>query len=244
MRLPGQSWALIATALALFLGLPAPSSADGYPSRPIRIVVPFAPGGAVDAVARLDAQYLTSELGQQVFVDNRGGAGGTIGSAFVAKVRPDGYTLRADPLSSAVINGLVYKHLPYDPRHDFAAIAELAETPTARHQCGAAGDDAAAIHRARQAASGRIQFRLNRRWQQRSARRRPVRHEGRRQTGPCAVSRRRPGSGSVGCRADTDAGRFNQRLFAVHSCWQASCLVHQQRPPQSIASRRAHGSRG
>jgi tripartite-type tricarboxylate transporter receptor subunit TctC len=108
---------------------PAPA-ADAYPSRPIRIVVPFAPGGAVDAVARLDAQYLTEELGQQVFIDNRGGAGGTIGSAYVAKSVPDGYTLRADPLSSAVINGLIYKDLPFDPRHDFAPVAELAETPT------------------------------------------------------------------------------------------------------------------
>jgi tripartite-type tricarboxylate transporter receptor subunit TctC len=130
MGRPRQLWVLVAMAAALFVGLQAPSAADDYPSRPIRIVVPFAPGGAVDAVARLDAQYLTGELGRQVFVDNRGGAGGTIGSAFVAKAVPDGYTLRADPLSSAVINGLVYKNLPFDPRHDFTPVAELAETPT------------------------------------------------------------------------------------------------------------------
>lgn len=125
------SGALIAAGFACLLGMRASASAaDAYPSRPIRIVVPFAPGGAVDAVARLDAQYLTKELGQQVFVDNRGGAGGTIGSAFVARASPDGYTLRADPLSSAVINGLVYKNLPFDPRRDFVPVAELAETPT------------------------------------------------------------------------------------------------------------------
>jgi tripartite-type tricarboxylate transporter receptor subunit TctC len=130
MGLPRQLWAQIVMALVFFIGVHGPLAASGYPSRPIRIVVPFAPGGAVDAVARLDAQYLTGELGQQVFVDNRGGAGGTIGSAYVAKAAPDGYTLRADPLSSAVINGLVYKNLPFDPRHDFTPVAELAETPT------------------------------------------------------------------------------------------------------------------
>ncbi len=131
MKPPRYVLPLIATACAFFLGMRVPApAADAYPSRPIRIVVPFAPGGAVDAVARLDAQYLTKELGQQVYVDNRGGAGGTIGSAFVAKAAPDGYTLRADPLSSAVINGLVYKNLPFDPRHDFTPVAELAETPT------------------------------------------------------------------------------------------------------------------
>jgi tripartite-type tricarboxylate transporter receptor subunit TctC len=78
----------------------------------------------------VDAKYLAEELGQQVFVDNRGGAGGTIGSAYVAKAAPDGYTLKADPLSSAVINGLVYNHLPYDIRRDFTPVSELAETPT------------------------------------------------------------------------------------------------------------------
>lgn len=131
MKRPRYSLALIASAVACLLGTRVPvPAADAYPSRPIRIVVPFAPGGAVDAVARLDAQYLSKELGQQVFIDNRGGAGGTIGSEYVARSAPDGYTLRADPLSSAVINGLVYKDLPFDPRHDFAPVAELAETPT------------------------------------------------------------------------------------------------------------------
>jgi tripartite-type tricarboxylate transporter receptor subunit TctC len=131
MRLPHRSFARVATALVFVLAADASArAADSYPSHPIRIVVPFAPGGAVDAVARLDAQYLTGELGQPAFVDNRGGAGGIIGSTFVAKAPADGYTLRADPLSSAVINRLVYKNLPFDPRHDFAPVAELAETPT------------------------------------------------------------------------------------------------------------------
>jgi tripartite-type tricarboxylate transporter receptor subunit TctC len=130
MKSPRQWPILIATIFALALSLSGSSfAADTYPDRPIRIVVPFAPGGAVDVVARLAAQYLTGELGQQVFVDNRGGAGGTVGSAFVANAAPDGYTLKADPVSSAVINGLVYTKLPYDPRA-FAPVAELAESPT------------------------------------------------------------------------------------------------------------------
>lgn len=124
--------AALAAALAiLFLVARASSWAAGsYPTRPIRIVVPVAAGGAVDLLARVDAKYLTEELGQRVFVDNRDGAGGTIGSSYVAKAAPDGYTLKADPLSSAVINGLVYNHLPFDIRQDFAPVSELAETPT------------------------------------------------------------------------------------------------------------------
>jgi tripartite-type tricarboxylate transporter receptor subunit TctC len=93
-------------------------------------VVPFVPGGAVDLVGRLAAQYLTDELGQQVFVDNRSGAGGAVGSAFVANAPADGYTLVLQSVSSAVINGLVYRKLPFDPRTGFAPIAEIAESPT------------------------------------------------------------------------------------------------------------------
>jgi tripartite-type tricarboxylate transporter receptor subunit TctC len=130
MRLSRQWQMRIATIFVFAMTLSGSSrAADTFPNRPIRIVVPFAPGGAVDVVARLAAQYLTGELGQQVFVDNCGGAGGTVGSAFVANAAPDGYTLKADPVSSAVINGLVYTKLPYDPRA-FVPVAELAESPT------------------------------------------------------------------------------------------------------------------
>ena len=101
-----------------------------YPDRPIRIVVPFAPGGAVDMIARLAAKYLTDELSQRVYVENKGGAGGSIGTAFVAKSDPDGYSLIMHSVSSAVMNSLVYKKLPYDILKDLTPIAEVAQSPT------------------------------------------------------------------------------------------------------------------
>ena len=90
----------------------------------------FAPGGAVDMIARLAAKYLTDELSQRVYVENKGGAGGSIGTAFVAKSDPDGYSLIMHSVSSAVMNSLVYKKLPYDILKDLTPIAEVAQSPT------------------------------------------------------------------------------------------------------------------
>jgi tripartite-type tricarboxylate transporter receptor subunit TctC len=114
----------------LLLGAPIVLAAASYPDQPIRIVVPFTPGGAVDIVGRLTAKYLTEELGQNVFVDNRSGAGGSIGTNYVAKSPADGATLLLHTASSAVLNGLLYPHLPYDPRRSFVAITEIAAAPT------------------------------------------------------------------------------------------------------------------
>jgi tripartite-type tricarboxylate transporter receptor subunit TctC len=126
-----SSFTRLAAALTfVFIANGSCSADDFYPTHPIRLVVPFVPGGAVDLVGRLAAQYLTDELGQQVFVDNRSGAGGAVGSAFVANAPADGYTLVLHSVSSAVINGLVYRKLPFDPRNGFAPIAEIAESPT------------------------------------------------------------------------------------------------------------------
>jgi tripartite-type tricarboxylate transporter receptor subunit TctC len=119
--------------VALAAGLPRSGTAlaaDVYPDRPVRLVVPFAPGGAVDIVGRLTAKYLSDQFGQEVFVDNRSGAGGSIGSDFVAKAPPDGYTLLLHTVSSAVMNGLLYTHLPYDPIKDFTPITEIASSAT------------------------------------------------------------------------------------------------------------------
>jgi len=127
LRLSGR----IVAALAFSVAADGQSfAADSYPSGPIRVVVPFVPGGAVDLVGRLVAQYLGAAFGQEVFVDNRGGAGGSIGSAYVARAAANGYTLIVQSVSSAVINGLVYKKLPYDLRHDFTPVAEIAQSPT------------------------------------------------------------------------------------------------------------------
>ncbi len=102
--------------------------AQNYPSRPLRVVVPFAPGGAVDLVARTVAPKLSEAFGQPVVVDNRGGAGGTIGTDIVAKARPDGHTLLVASMGVAV-NAVLYPKLPYDTLKDLAPITSLGEQP-------------------------------------------------------------------------------------------------------------------
>jgi len=104
------------------------AEAQHYPSRPVRLVVPFAPGGANDIVARVVAQKMTEAMGQAVVVDNRGGAGGTIGTDLVAKAKPDGYTLLVASMGVAV-NAVLYPKLPYDTLKDLAPVTMLAEQP-------------------------------------------------------------------------------------------------------------------
>lgn len=110
---------LLLSALALLVASPARAA---YPSRPIHLVVPFAPGGGVDVTGRLLAQRLGERLGQNVLVDNHPGAGSSVGGAYVARAAPDGYTLLLAS-SSAAINASLYRNLPYDLRHDFAPVA-------------------------------------------------------------------------------------------------------------------------
>jgi tripartite-type tricarboxylate transporter receptor subunit TctC len=120
---------LIAAAVTAACSGASPAAADDrYPTRPVRAVVPFAPGGAVDIVARLTAQRLGETLGQTVVVDNRAGAGGTVGTDIVAKARPDGYTLLIGSMGVAV-NAVLYPKLPYDTLRDLAPITLLAEQP-------------------------------------------------------------------------------------------------------------------
>ena len=99
-----------------------------YPSRPIRIIVPFAPGGSTDVVARLVGQKLTESWGQQVVVDNRSGAGGNIGMGLAAQASADGYTLLAVS-SSFMVNPTLYSKAPYDPFRSFAPITNAAAAP-------------------------------------------------------------------------------------------------------------------
>jgi len=123
--------ALLTAAAGMTLaGVSRGRAADGYPTRPIRLVVPFAPGGAVDLVGRLTAHYLSDELGQQVYIENKSGAGGLIGTESVARAQPDGYTLLLHTVSSAVINALTYANLPFDARKDLVPITEIAASQT------------------------------------------------------------------------------------------------------------------
>jgi tripartite-type tricarboxylate transporter receptor subunit TctC len=107
----------------------APSSAQDYPNKPIRLVVPYPPGSGTDIVGRLLAQRLGEGLGQQVYVDNRPGAGATIGTAFVAKGTPDGYTILMADLGPLAIGPSFYRQLPYDPIKELAPISQVAVLP-------------------------------------------------------------------------------------------------------------------
>jgi len=107
----------------------APTSAQTYPTRPIRFIVPFQAGGVSDAAARVVGQKLTERWGQQVIVENRPGAGGTIGTEFAAKARPDGYTLLMGSSTELALNPHLYPKLAYDTTRDFAPIALIAYTP-------------------------------------------------------------------------------------------------------------------
>ena len=101
----------------------------GYPAKPIRLIVAFPPGGSTDIIARIVGQKLGERLGQQVVIDNRGGAGGTIGTEIAARANPDGYTLTMGTTSTHVIATGVYSKLKYDPVKDFAPITLVASTP-------------------------------------------------------------------------------------------------------------------
>ena len=119
--LPGPTLRAIAAAL-ICGGLTSAACAQGWPEKPIRLIVPYAPGGGADVVARPLAHRLTEKLGKQVLVDNRGGASGNIGMEIVAKSPPDGYTLVLCLGPQLSVNQSLYSRLPYDPVQDFAPI--------------------------------------------------------------------------------------------------------------------------
>jgi tripartite-type tricarboxylate transporter receptor subunit TctC len=120
-----KRWALAVLLAAVATG----ACAQGYPTKPIRIVVPFPAGGATDLLARAAAQKLTDAWGQPVVVDNRPGAGGNIGSELVAKAAPDGYTLEMGTVGTHAINASLYAKMPYDHVKDFAPVILVASVP-------------------------------------------------------------------------------------------------------------------
>lgn len=110
----------------LTFGLACSASSQTFPSRPMKIVVPFAPGGSTDVMARMVGEGLTARLGQQVIVDNKAGAGGNIGADFVAKSPPDGYTLVMGSIGTHATNSLIYPQMPYDTVKDFEPVTQVA----------------------------------------------------------------------------------------------------------------------
>jgi len=106
-----------------------PAQAQSYPTKPVRLVIPYPPGGGTDTIMRPFVQYLSERLGQPVVIDNRGGAGGSMGMEAVARATPDGYTILAGLTAQLAVNPALYKKLPYDPIKDFAPITLFADGP-------------------------------------------------------------------------------------------------------------------
>lgn len=123
---PSRRSALLALILPL---VPLVGQAAGFPDKPLRMIVPFPAGGAADLMARLLAQHLGEQLGQQVVIDNRGGAGGVLASEMVARAPADGYTLLFATMGTHAINASLYEQLRYDPQKDFAPVALTHITP-------------------------------------------------------------------------------------------------------------------
>jgi tripartite-type tricarboxylate transporter receptor subunit TctC len=126
-----RRYLLSVSALALGLKGVGFAQAQSYPDRVIKLVVPFPAGGPTDIMARVAGQLVSSALGQNVVVENRPGAGGTIGSQDVARANPDGYTLLLGGTNTNAINAAIYKNLNYDPIKDFAPIASIAADSSA-----------------------------------------------------------------------------------------------------------------
>lgn len=128
MKIRGSATAAVLAGLWVFTPIAALAQ-DAWPSRPVRMIVPFAPGGPTDVAARLLTQKLSEKLGQQVYVENRAGANGTLGSEVTARAAPDGYTLEMGTTGTHAINFSLYDKPSYDPVKDFAPITRMAEFP-------------------------------------------------------------------------------------------------------------------
>lgn len=124
------SAAAAALVASLLLCAPALHAQDNYPSRPVRMIIPFAAGGPTDIVGRIMGAKMSEVLRQQFVVENRNGAGGNIGAEAVAKAPPDGYTILMATVSTNAINPGLYTHMPYDPINGFAPIGRVGVTPT------------------------------------------------------------------------------------------------------------------
>ena len=119
---------LLIVALTALL-LPSAALAQTYPSKPVRLIVPFAPGGATDVISRLTAQKLSEAFGQQFTVDNRPGANGNIGTEMAARAQSDGYTLVMSYDGTLAINPSVYRKMPFDPQKDLVPIGSVGQLP-------------------------------------------------------------------------------------------------------------------
>ena len=120
---------LLAASLLALAATPLAALAQGYPAKPIRLIVPFAPGGTTDIVARVVSDRLGRELGQPVIIENRAGGGGTVGADYVAKSPPDGYILGVATVSTMATNPAMNPKMPYDSLKDFVAVTNMVNVP-------------------------------------------------------------------------------------------------------------------
>src|ERR1700739_295299 len=125
MRPPRRRFLRLAAAFAALPALPEVARAQSYPTRPVRVIVPYSPGGPTDVCARLIAQKLSERLGRQFYVEDITGAGGNIGTGQAARTAPDGYTILIT-VNSYVINQTLYEKVPYDALKDFEAVTQVA----------------------------------------------------------------------------------------------------------------------
>jgi tripartite-type tricarboxylate transporter receptor subunit TctC len=128
MKLPRRRFLHLAAGLAALPGLPRVALAQAYPARPVRVIVPFAPGGPTDVFARIIAAKLSEQTGRQFYIENVAGAGGNTGSARAAQASPDGYTVLVTG-GGHLNNPFLYSHVPYDPMKDFEAVTLGASQP-------------------------------------------------------------------------------------------------------------------
>ena len=124
-----RNFVRMAAFAALYVTAAQPATAQDYPAKPIRIIVPVSPGGITDVAARAAGDFIARKSGQPVVIENRTGAGGNIGMEMVAKAAPDGYTLGVSATTQIVINPFVFKKMSYDPLNDLVPVAPIGEAP-------------------------------------------------------------------------------------------------------------------
>src|SRR5712691_11566846 len=128
MKLPRRQFLHLAAGVAVLPAVSRVARAQIYPTRPVRMIVPFAPGGQTDVIARLIAQKLSEHFGKQYYVENMPGAGGNIGMGRAAQAMPDGYTILVVDGTSFVVNPTLYAKVPYDPYKDFDPVTIAVST--------------------------------------------------------------------------------------------------------------------
>ena len=180
------------TFIAASLAAALPAQAQAWPSKPIKLVVPYAPGGTTDVIARMVAEYLGQRLGQNIIVDNKPGKGAMVGTALVAKAPPDGYTLLMSVISGLSISPTLYGGADFDPMADFIHISIASRNPSVLVvNPELQGQDVQGVHRDRQGRARQARLcDLGRGLEQPSAGR-AARAGDRRGDGPCPLSRRR-----------------------------------------------------